>query len=291
VEILRLEAVTARRRGKKNGMRKGVWMLVLAMLACGALHANARASVFCAADVDFLTPWNYGTDGPANALDENLHYLYTLASDSAQRVSGHLIVVSDTKAYTVAFNDIRFVPSETDPMHFQADSAMISLPRADRIRYAWVDDVVDASGKAQSCPTFPYKVPTLGDDERRTLTASPAPLKRGEHRTFASTAADFKLDLPALDCKVPYRDASMAGQIAHESSFYDMKAGRHAKAEFRISIDSDGRAAAVDLLQPSGSTSFDAYARQQLAAVPYNPSIFRCIPVVSELRYRMEYTI
>jgi hypothetical protein len=103
--------------------------------------------------------------------------------------------------------------------------------------------------------------------------------------------ADVKMELPQLDCKVPYRDARMRGEIPERTDFYDTSAGRHIHAQFRIDVDSDGRAAGVALLESSGSVAFDAYARQQLAEMKYDPAIFRCVPVVSTLYYGLEYTI
>lgn len=246
---------------------------------------QAKASVFCRADVGFMTPWDFSKDAPSVG-DTSLHYFFTLKGDEPATVSGDMIVVTDNKAYTVPFKDVQIVRSMNDPKDFESDATFLALPQSDAIRYAWVDDVTDATGKLGDCPTFPYHVEALSADDRAQLTPSnPHPLT-GPY-VVPALQAQFKMDLPPVHCAKPYADVKPLDSIADTYGFYDPSVTRTPHVEGRVDVDSDGKAVNVELTKPSGAVAVDAYVREWYMSAHYQPAMFRCIGVVSSYWFQV----
>lgn len=263
---------------------------LFAALLCAAFFAfgsQARASVFCPADVAFMTPWDFSTDAPS-AGDDSLHYFFYLRGDEPATISGHMMVVTDSKAYSVPFEGVHILRSLADPKRFESDAAFLSLPQHDAIRYAWVDDVTDGTGKHSDCPTFPYHLETLTADERAELTpAHPHPVK-GLY-SVESVMAQFKMDLDPAKCDRPFGNPAPLESISEEYNFYDPSVAKNPHVEGRVDIDSAGNPVNVELTQPSGVVSLDAYVREWYGSHKYRPAKFRCIPVVSSYYFEVTY--
>lgn len=276
------------RRAKPRRMNKGVSIFgVLVFLGVLALTSHARASVFCPADVAFMTPWDFSTDGPSTG-DDSLHYFFSLRGEEPATISGDMIVVTDSKAYTVPFKDVHILRSLTEPKRFESDAAFLSLPQHDAIRYAWVDDVTDSTGKHSDCPTFPYHLEALTADERAQLTPEhPHPIK-GPY-SVESLQAQFKMDLDPVKCDQPSGKPAPLESISEEYDFYDPSVVKNPRVEGRVDIDSDGNPINVELTQPSGVVSLDAYVRQWYGSHKYRPAKFRCIPVVGSYFFEVTY--
>jgi hypothetical protein len=263
---------------------------LFAALLCAAFLAfgsQARASVFCPADVAFMTPWDFSTDGPSKG-DDSLHYFFSLSGDEPSTISGDMIVVTDSKAYTVPFKDVHILRSLTDPKRFESDAAFLSLPQHDAIRYAWVDDVTDSSGKHSDCPTFPYHLQPLTADERADLTPEhPHPIK-GPY-SVQSLQAQFKMNLDPVKCDKPFANPEPTDSISQTYNFYDPSVVRNPHVEGRVDIDSNGNPVNVELTKPSGAVSLDAYVREWYGSAKYRPAIFRCVGVVSSYYFEVTY--
>lgn len=261
---------------------------LFAALLCAAffiLGSQARASVFCPADVAFMTPWNFSTDGPSTG-DASLHYLFSLSGDAPETVSGNLIIVTDAKAYTVPFDRVQVVRSLSEPNVFQSDGEFISLPQSGAVRYAWVDSVTDDKGKHSDCPTFPYKLQPLAADERTQLTP--------EHPHFVSydvksLPAQFKMDLEPAKCDKPFAAPAPLDDISETYNFYDPSIVKKPHVEGRVDIDSNGNPINVELTKPSGAVSLDAYVREWYGSAKYRPAVFRCIGVVGSYYFEVTY--
>jgi hypothetical protein len=267
-------------------MRLGVTALLGALLFL-CYGAHARASVFCPADVAFMTPWNFSTDSPSKT-DDAMHYFFSLTGDEPVTVSGHMIVVSDTKAYTVPFDNVQMVRSLSDPKDFESDAAFIALPQNDTIRYAWVDDITDSSGKHSDCPTFPYRLEALTAGERARLTPDQPHALSGPYAENA-LKAQFKMDLPPLNCPKPYDEVAPLDSISQTEGFYDPSVVRNPHLAGRVDVDSAGNPLNVEILQSSGAIALDAYVREWYGSHKYKPAKFRCIPVVSTYYFDVTY--
>lgn len=257
---------------------------LLALLCCG----HARASVFCAADVQFLTPWDYAGNAPA-AAGANLHYLLTLSGDKPGLVSGDAILVTETKAYKVALDKVDLVPSRSNPKTFESDPMLVSLPEPGNVRYAWMDDATDASGKSNTCPTFPYEVPVLDASERAKM-GSGTPLPKAAHVQYDSIMASFLQNLEPLTCATPYSDPQPIGEIPKTTEYYDPSIVKDPTVEGRVDVDSAGHVLNVTILKSSGSIAFDQDAREVYGGRTYRPATFRCTPVVSSYYFKLTYS-
>lgn len=271
-------------------MMKGVWparVIAAAFFAfLGALAGGrAHASVFCAADVAFMTPWNAAADAPSVNAASTL-YAFDLEGDAAATLGGHIVLVTDTKAYKVAFDRVQLLQSRSGET-FVSDGAFISLPHSDAVRYAWVDDITDDSGKTNDCPTFPYAVTALGDEERRAATP-PSSGSKGVYK-YESTMAQFAMDLPPLSCPQPYRKVELLGTIPDTTNYYDDVIVHDPVVHGRVDIDSEGKVINVQILKSSGSIAFDQDARETYGTVKYKPQLFRCEPVVSSYYFSLKY--
>jgi hypothetical protein len=262
----------------------------ISMLVCAfvATHAHAQASVFCPADVAMIVPWDFAIDAPSST-DAARQYAFELRGDSPAILSGDVIVVTDTKAYTVTFDRVQLVRSDDNPKAYISDGAFFQLPVKDAARYAWVDNVTDTAGKRSDCPTFPYEVPKLTAAERANLTPSnPQPVK-GVY-AFNGLIAKPKMDLPALTCAKPYGDVSPLGDISQTYDFYDPSIVRRPVVEGRVDVDSNGAPVSVEILKSSGAVPFDAYVREWYEAQKYRPALFRCVPVVGSYYFSVQYS-
>jgi hypothetical protein len=267
--------------------RTATFILALLCIAL-ATHTRAQASMFCPADVAFMTPWDLATDTPS-ANDASSHYAFNLEGDNPGLLSGELILVTDTKAYTAAFDRVQLVRSLEHPNEFASDGSFIQLPAKEAVRYAWVDNVTDAAGKHTDCPTFPYEVPKLSAQERTELTpANPQPPKGAF--AFNGLVAKFKMDLPPLGCAKPYGVTSPLADISQTYDFYDPSVVNSPVVEGRVDIDSSGKPLAVEITKSSGVVAFDAYVREWHGSNTYRPAIFRCVPVVSSYYFQVEYS-
>ena len=271
----------------------GVWRLravttaVFFALLCVLAEGRAQASVFCPADVAFMTAWDYAADAPSTAAS-NLHYAFELEGDSAATVSGHLVLVTDTKAYRVAFDRTQLVKSQSDPSRYISDGGFLSLPQAGAIKYAWVDDVTGDDGKTVTCPTSPYELPELSARERADMTP-PKPAGKTGPYTFDSAMAKFDSDLPPTDCPNPYRNVEPLGEISKTTEYYDDLIAKKPEVQGRVDVDSDGNVINVKILKSSGSVALDQDAKETYGLRKYSPQLFRCTPVVSSYYFSLKY--
>jgi hypothetical protein len=254
---------------------------------CAFWPQHAKASVFCPADVGFMTPWNFSTDSPAKTADA-LHYFFNLTGDEPLTASGHIVLVSDTRAYTVPFDNVHIVRSLGDPKDFQSDAAFIALPQSDTIRYAWVDDVTDSSGKHSDCPTFPYRLETLTADERAQLTPAQPHALSGPYADNALKAR-FKMNLPPVNCSKPYDTVEPLDSISQTYDFYDPSVVKSPHVEGRVDVDSAGNPLNVEITKSSGAVALDAYVREWYGSHKYRPAMFRCTPIVSSYFFEVTY--
>lgn len=266
-------------------MRVLLGFVLFALCAFWPGHANA--SVFCPVDLGFMTPWNFSTDSPAKT-DRALHYFFSLKGDEPLTVSGHMIVVTDTKAYTVPFQDVQIVRSLDDPKDFESDAAFIALPQEDAVRYAWVDDVTDSSGKHSDCPTFPYQLQPLSAEERAQLTPDHPHALSGVYAENA-LKAQFKMDLPRVNCTKPYDTVAPLDSISETYDFYDPSVVRNPHVEGRVDVDSNGTPLGIEITKASGAVALDAYVREWYGSHKYRPAKFRCTPVVSTYYFEVDY--
>lgn len=266
---------------------RAVTTAVFFALVCVLSAGRAQASVFCAADVAFMTPWDYALDAPSAAAS-NLHYAYELEGDAAATVSGHLVLVTDTKSYRVAFDRTQLVQSKADPSSFISDGAFLTLPQAGTIKYAWVDDVTGDDGKTTTCPTYPYEIPVLSAQERADMTPPKPSGKTGPYR-FDSAMAVFDSDLPPANCAQPYRSAEPLGEISKTTPYYDDLINKKPEVRGRVDIDSDGKVVNLEILQSSGSVALDQDAKETYGLRTYRPQLFRCTPVVSSYYFSLKY--
>jgi TonB family protein len=268
-------------RSMKSGAI-AVAIAIASLLVSATAPEVARASFFCAADVGIITPWSLAANGPS-ASASSATYLYQLEGDAPATLSGHVIMVTDTKAYAVPFDGVELLPSQADPRRFVGSSAIVTLPEPAALRYAWVDDVVVShGGKDVSCPTQPYKlqaVPHIGDDQ--TPVAAPSPLP--------SIRAAYMEDLPAATCAKPYIDAAPIGKIGGDKPYVNNKLVKGASTGLRIDIDSDGKPQYIAVTKSSGSMTVDFAAREAAAKARYQPAVFRCTPVVASIYYTLDY--
>ncbi len=98
-----------------------------------AAHESAQASVFCPAEIEIVAPWDIASDAPAQN-DVSLHYAFSLHGDQPGLLSGHMMLVTDTKAYSVAFDRVQLVRSLDEPGEFYSDAAFLALPAKDAAR-------------------------------------------------------------------------------------------------------------------------------------------------------------
>lgn len=268
-------------------MRAGLYTALI--FACVLWSGvSARASVFCAADVGFMAPWDFAKDAPSESAS-SLHYAYELQGDAAATLSGHLVLVTETKAYKVAFDRVQLVARSDDPKEFRSDGAFVSLPEPGAVRYAWVDDTTDASGKTTTCPSFPYQLPALTPQQRAEMTPKHA---SGSHGILSidSSMAQFIMDLPQTACPQPFRNVEPIGPLPETTNYYDQLITSHPEVDGRVDVDSDGKPVDIEILKSSGSIAFDQDAREMYSAARYRPQLFRCTPVVSSYYFMVKYS-
>ena len=253
---------------------------------------RAAASPFCPADVVFMTPWDYTSDGPS-AGDQSQHYVIQLKDAGEETLSGHVTLAGDRQLYRVAFPTWHFIDTSTptsdpDPLgdEFAADSTLISLPQIDAIRYAWVSDVTDADGKVTKCPIFPYALKSLTDSQRKEMTTAHPPNVRV---AYASLAAKLDSSLPAASCPQPYREAAPDGEGPGYTRIYDPSITKRPIVYGAAAIDQTGKATMIAILGPSGSQVYDNAARQEFSVRKYKPALFNCQPAVGIYFFRMQY--
>jgi hypothetical protein len=274
-------------------MELGVWRLravttaVFFALFCALAAGRAQASVFCTADVGFMTAWDYTTDAPSTAVS-NLHYVFDLEGDAAATVSGTMIVVTDSKAYKVPFERMQLVQSEHNANRFYSDAQLFSLPQPEAVKYAWVDEVTTSDGKTNTCPTLPYRLPELSAEERASMTPA-HPAAKNAQRTYDSLMAQFDMDLPPLDCVQPYRNVQPLGEMPTTTDYYDDLIVKNPVVEGRVDVDSEGKVLNVEILKSSGSVAFDQDAKQTYGLRKYQPQLFRCTAVVSSYYFSLKY--
>lgn len=270
-----------------TAFRRAAFLIAVVFCIGAALTARARASVFCPADVAFMTPWDFSKDAPA-AGDTALQYLFTLSGDEPETVSGDLIVVTDTKAFTVPFSDLQIVRSIDDPQDFASDSTFLALPQRDAVRYAWVDDVTDSSGKHTSCPTLPYHLEPLDAGMRAELTPENAHPMQGPY-AVQSLQAHYKMDLPPLTCPKTYSGPVELAHISQTEGFYDPSVVKNPTVEGDVDLDSDGNPVDARITKSSGAPALDAYVREWYGSHKFKPATFRCTGVVSTFYFEVTY--
>ncbi|HEV3153211.1 MAG TPA: energy transducer TonB [Candidatus Baltobacteraceae bacterium] len=272
-------------------MKLGVYAVVffIALFCAG----RAQASPFCAADVEFMTPWNFDVDAPAPS-DSSAHYAYRLKDDGDDVLSGHIVVATDTQTYVVPFDDVRFVdsnnpPSNPDPIgdEYEAPGAFLSLPAPAPIRYAWVSDVTDSAGKTSKCPIFPYKLESLTAAERAQMTSVPPP--KGVHVMYRDRLARAGAPIASATCGDPYRETKPDGDGPRYTQFFDPSISGKPIVQGAAAVDPSGRVIATAVLKSSGSQVYDNAAKEEWAIRKFIPALFDCQPAAGIYFFAQEY--
>jgi hypothetical protein len=262
---------------------------VLVILGLAGIMQPARASVFCGADVVGIVPWDVANDRELDGLPTRL-YGFDIGADQGIPMFGKMVVVTDTKAYSVPFSDARFVPYPSDPKRFYSSGRMFVLPDAAIVRYAWIDDATDPqTGKDATCVTIPFEVQP--NPRKGAVTTSGVPGKAYTLDRYQATTATYVQNLPAMPCGAMYTKPEII-DMPKETDYWDTSQGRQAKPVFdRIDLGSDGRVINVEIVKSSGSIPVDVASQDTAAKGHYKPATFLCSPAASTLEFVFEYSV
>lgn len=240
-----------------------------------------------------MTPWDFTLDAPA-ATDASAHYAYRLKDDGTDVLSGHVVLAGVSQTYTFAFKNVHFTDSNNSPNdpdydgdEFTADGAFVSLTAPFAVKYAWVSDVTDSSGKVTNCPIFPYEIDPLTPDERQQLTSAPPP--KGVHIVYNDRLATPGASLPPASCPVPYRAAKPDGDGPKYTEFFDPSIAGKPIVHAAAAVDPTGKVIAAGVLKSSGSQVYDDAAKAEIADQKFIPALFDCQPAAGMYYFQKEY--
>ncbi len=251
-------------------------LLIVAVAFAGAVKSQpAQASnYFCGASA-FVAPWNAQLDVPL-ASSQSADYGMYLAVKGKADVAARLTLITDSEAYAVNVPRLGLheAKGNTDEV---SSPFLIRFPKAQRVRYAFVDAVGIDGAAIEDCPSVVESV------ESET-----GPDASGDHLGPSPFTLQPKLlqQLPELSCGAVYKPPRMTRELGVETSFFG-NTTRHATV--RIYLDSDARVVDAEIAESSGVEGIDQLALTDARGSTYEPASFLCTPVVSIEDFDFKY--
>jgi len=246
-------------------------------LAIASLAAPARAADASAAHWKYDNPFCQVVAAVAPLPDVvasvtpvtgETRYEVTLYAAEGATLGAHVTLVSDTDAYDAA------VPAGTlsgPSEDRRSEPVIVTLPAPDAVTYYFVDSYALDGTASVTCPSYVFEV---GEG----LSNAPGGV--------LTVGAQHLQAIGKLACGHVYQPPSSRGDMGGMIGNYGNKP---LTVELQAYIDSKGHALQVKTVRSSGVAGVDDNAIGEVQQEEFHPAQFLCTPVVSEIRFRMEY--
>jgi len=217
-------------------------------------------------------------------------YGYVLAGLAPRTVTGHLgIYIGTTAGYLAPFDNVelkrtihqtytrsgqeylKFVDYESAPQYF-------TLPKAETVQDAWVDDVGFSGHAHAGCQISPYDVEAERNGLKETGAATNDQIIASAPK---STPVAFEREMPgAGTCAKRYESATLL-QAAHVEYPQAMASSYNGPVNVvsKVLLDKDSNIIDTWLFGASGFASFDNPGLRAAAQAKYRTAQFLCKPV------------
>jgi hypothetical protein len=220
-----------------------------------------------------VSNWKYenpfcGVIAAVAPLGSSGRYGLAIFAEAGTTLAAHVTLVSDTDAYDVTVPDTNLSGPITDR---QMEPVAVTLPVKDAIKYYFVDSYAADRGASVPCPSYVFPLDDPVADAASDVT---------------SIEAKHLQSLGKLACGAMYRPP---GGGSNDLGVMGHFGNRPLSTQYRVFIDSNGRAVGQKLLASSGVDALDAAARGNVQNHQYVPAQFLCMPVVGEIELRLDY--
>ncbi len=254
-----------------------ILVLMLPSFVVAGTPARAVASnYFCAASL-YTIPWNPGADAPL-ASSNDAYYAVQIYAAAKKSVQTRVTFITGKDAWSATLPSSPVKPDATGKDAAPAP-VLVEFPKAIDVRYAYVDAVGIDGGAMTNCPSVVQQVNVY---QPRANGSSP---HLGSD--VAKIDGTFLQKLPPLSCGSVYKEATVRQHVSAPISAY---AQTKQPALVDVFVDSTGRVVSTKLARSSGIAGVDANAIASAQATIYNPAMFLCVPVVSEVVWQYTYT-
>ncbi|HEY2474856.1 MAG TPA: hypothetical protein VGI19_08625 [Candidatus Cybelea sp.] len=224
---------------------------------------------FCSVSVQAM-PWDVKSNAPANEPADGLAAV--LSSQNAAKLDAHVTLIGDTNAYDAFFGHVSL---SGKPPALRSRTYLVQVPKAEAIRYAFVDSYAAAGAASTICASEPVAIGTWQSSAPHPQRPNPAD----------RVTAVFSQAIPPLKCGKVYQPPTLAGESLPSASGVDKPRTSWVMAF----VNAKGDVVKTYVWQSSGIDSLDTAASVAAQRSRFTPGTLLCTPIPASYLFRADF--